>query len=123
MEIIITILNLLFTSGLGAFLFYSSSKRKHAAEAGTAEQSTESVAIANMRESAVEWKEIAESREEKLNKKDVLIDKLYAEKSEDRNVVHRLTSEVNKLMLENQSLTFRLCNKRRCTEREPKSEY
>ncbi|MFI3315756.1 MAG: hypothetical protein R3Y04_08880 [Rikenellaceae bacterium] len=131
------ILNLLTTSfvsifvGLGGgILFYRSRNRKERAEAMTTEHSAESVAIANMRESAVEWKMIAEKREAKINKKDKQIaekdskiDALYIAKNQDRDEINSLYQKLNNLELEKQSLQFKSCNIRGCDKREPQTGF
>lgn len=107
----------------GGIIFYRSRRRKESAEATSSEYNAESVAIANMRDSAAEWKQIAEHREKKIDLRDKKIDTLYADKNKDRDKINTLLLENNSLKLERQSLEFRLCNVRGCLKREPQSNY
>ncbi len=123
-------LNILVTNivslviGLGSgVLFYRSRSRKESAEATTSEHSAESVAIENMRESAVEWRDIAESREKKINEKEKKIDALYREKRGYRDEIYSLQQKVNNLELEKQALQFRSCSIRGCATRKPQTGY
>lgn len=119
-EIISLILNAVLGSSF--ILFYTQEKRKRRAESLHAEQTAESVAVKNANESAVEWRVIAENREEKLIKKDAVIDRLYAEKEQERGVIHSMSREISGYQIEIANLTFKLCNKRGCADRNPPNE-
>lgn len=113
---------LLSGSLIGTFVFYNSKKRQQAAQANQQEVSAESVAIQNLQQSLAEWKGIAEAREEKLNKRDETIDRLYLEKSDDRRVQHSQASQINQLGIELSNAKVRVCNVRACEDRNPPSE-
>lgn len=120
-EIISLILNAVLGSSF--ILFYSSEKKRRRAEAKGSERSSDSIAIQNAVESAVEWKEIAESREVKLVKKDEQLDRLWAEKIDDRHTIHTLETEVNIIKIELANANFTKCEKRRCESRTPPNEF
>ncbi|MFI3323033.1 MAG: hypothetical protein R3Y50_11020 [Rikenellaceae bacterium] len=107
----------------GGLIFYRSRNRKESAQATESEYTAESVAIANMRESAVEWKQIAENRERKIEMRDKKIDQLYMEKSGDRDAINNLQLQITSLKLENQELAFKNCNVKKCALREPQTGY
>lgn len=107
--------------GVGTFvgsyvLFYRANKRKNEATATIAEAEA-------IKAFAAEWKEIADARDIKLDQKDEKIDRLYIEVNDWRDKFNAKSNESQTLKLENQSLKFRLCNKRGCEGREPQTGY
>lgn len=123
-EILSIILNFLLASGLvTTFVFYRTKQRQANAEADNSEADVESKSIQNAQQSAVEWKEIAEDYKEDKKAQSELIDRLYAEKGEDRKEMHRLVSEGHKKDILIMELTYKSCNKRKCEGREPQTGY
>lgn len=101
---------------MGVFMFYEYKKRKTAAEAKKAEAE-------NITTYASEWKMLYEKKEEKVSELNIKIDSLYDKIEELRQVIHNLTEKNTDLMIKNNALEFRKCNKRGCPEREPPSEF
>lgn len=123
-EILSIVFNFILASGLiGTFIFYRSKKRQADAEADESEANVESKSIQNAQQSAVEWKEIALDYKSDNKTQSELIDRLYAEKGEDRKVIHTLTEEGHKKELLIMELTYKSCNKRACEGREPQTGY
>lgn len=117
MEYINLIFNLIVSSGLISLLiFYRSKQRKEAAGATIIEAES-------IKAFATEWKELADSRDIKLEQKDSKIDSMYIMINEWRDKYNSLSNECHTLKLENQSLKFRLCNKRGCEGREPQTGF
>lgn len=107
--------------GLGTFvgsyvLFYRANKRKNEATATIAEAEA-------IKAFAAEWKEIADARDIKLDQKDAKIDSMYIVLNDWRDKFNAKSDECQTIKLENQSLKFRLCNKRGCEGREPQTGY
>lgn len=123
-EIISLVINFVLGSGLvGVLIFYRSKKRTANAEATSSEYTAEGAALRNMHESLVEWKTIAETREEEKVGLNNLVNRLWAEKNEDRKENHRLTAENAKLKLDLQAAEFKMCGRRGCADREPQTGY
>lgn len=91
-------------------------KRKAAAEAKKAEAD-------NITQYAAEWKELYEKKELRVCELDAKIDSLYDKIEEYRKRIRELTEKDTDLMLKNNALEFRKCNKHGCLDREPPSEF
>lgn len=122
MENLSNIMMIIFgAGGLGTFigsyvLFYRANKRKSEATATIAEAEA-------IKAFAAEWKEIADTRDVKLDQKDEKIDNLYVTINDWRDRFNAKSDECQTVKLENQSLKFRLCNKRACEGREPQTGF
>lgn len=101
---------------IGAFLFYDSKKRKAAAEARKAEAE-------NITNYASEWKELYEKKEGRVAELDAKIDRLYAEKNDDRMLIRELSEKITALEIENLKLTVKRCDVKGCPNRQPPSDY
>lgn len=101
---------------IGVFLFYDSKKRKAAAEARKAEAE-------NITNYASEWKELYEKKEGKVAELDAKIDRLYAEKNDDRMHIRELSEKITALEIENLKLTVKRCDVKGCPNRQPPSDY
>ena len=101
---------------IGVFLFYDSKKRKAAAEARKAEAEH----ITNY---ASEWKELYEKKEGRVAELDAKIDRLYAEKNDDRMHIRELSEKITALEIENLKLTVKRCDVKGCPNRQPPSDY
>ena len=98
------------------FLFYDSKKRKAAAEARKAEAE-------NITNYASEWKELYEKKEGRVAELDAKIDRLYAEKNDDRMRIRELSEKITALEIENLKLTVKRCDVKGCPNRQPPSDY
>ncbi|MEG2099824.1 MAG: hypothetical protein RRY42_07955 [Mucinivorans sp.] len=117
MEIIQIIINALLGGGLLATLiFYRSKRRTAAAQATTAE-------VEAIKGFATEWKEIADARDVSIAENNKKIDALYVSIGEWRDKFNAKSDECQTIKLDNQSLKFRLCNKRGCEGREPQTGF
>ena len=101
---------------IGVFLFYDSKKRKAAAEARKAEAE-------NITNYASEWKELYEKKEGRVAELDAKIDRLYAEKNDDRMRIRELSEKITALEIENLKLTVKRCDVKGCPNRQPPSDY
>lgn len=101
---------------IGVFLFYDSKKRKAAAEARKAEAE-------NITNYASEWKELYEKKEGRVAELDAKIDRLYAEKNDDRMLIRELSEKITALEIENLKLTVKRCDVKGCLNRQPPSDY
>ncbi len=101
---------------IGVFLFYDSKKRKAAAEARKAEAE-------NITNYASEWKELYEKKEGRVAELDAKIDRLYAEKNDDRMLIRELSEKITALEIENLKLTVKRCDVKGCPNRQPPSDY
>lgn len=101
---------------LGVFMFYEQKRRKEEAEARKAEAD-------NITQYAAEWKELYERQVETVDALNGKIDRLYAEKEEDRKRIRELQESNTAMALENQSLKIKECRRRGCTQREPPGDY
>lgn len=101
---------------IGVFLFYDSKKRKAAAEARKAEAE-------NITNYASEWKELYEKKEGRVAELDAKIDRLYAEKNDDRMHIRELSEKITALEIENLKLTVKRCDVKGCPNRQPPSDY
>lgn len=72
---------------------------------------------------AKEWKEIAEKREVQLDIKDKKIDELYISLNEIRTNHNATQRELQEMKLREVSCKVKLCERKKCMEREPQSGY
>ena len=100
----------------GYWVYREYNKRKAAAEAKKAEAD-------NITQYAAEWKELYEKKERRVGELDAKIDSLYEKIDEYRGRVRELTEKNTELMIKNNALEFRKCNKHGCSDREPPSEF
>lgn len=113
------LLSVLSAAGLlggGVRMYRRENRRIKQAEAAKAEVDLNTLA-------AHEWKEIAENREVKINKKDEKIEELYKENREWRDKYNELESKLHRLEVERIKEQIRICNKPKCADREPQSGY
>lgn len=130
-EIILLIINALAGGGLiYTIMFFGSKKRKENAEASHSEHTSEATAIQNVRDSAVEWREIADNREEELKReraeREALnnkIERLYDLLRKEQIAHAKTASELSKALVKIEQLTTQKCIKRGCTDRTPPSDY
>lgn len=113
------LLNVLSAAGLlggGVWMYRRENRRIKQAEAAKAEADLNTLA-------AHEWREIAENREVKINKKDEKIEELYKENREWRDKYNELESKLHRLEVERIKEQIRICNKPKCADREPQSGF
>ncbi len=113
------LLSVLSAAGLlggGVWMYRRENRRIKQAEAARAEADLNTLA-------AHEWREIAENREVKINKKDEKIEELYKENREWRDKYNELESQLHRLEVERIKEQIRICNKPKCADREPQSGY
>lgn len=113
------LLSVLSAAGLlggGVWMYRRENRRIKQAEAAKAEADLNTLA-------AHEWREIAENREVKINKKDEKIEELYKENREWRDKYNELESKLHRLEVERIKEQIRICNKPKCTDREPQSGF
>lgn len=113
------LLSVLSAAGLlggGVWMYRRENRRIKQAEAARAEADLNTLA-------AHEWREIAENREVKINKKDEKIEELYKENREWRDKYNELESKLHRLEVERIKEQIRICNKPKCADREPQSGY
>lgn len=113
------LLSVLSAAGLlggGVWMYRRENRRIKQAEAARAEADLNTLA-------AHEWREIAENREVKNNKKDEKIEELYKENREWRDKYNELKSQLHRLEVERIKEQIRICNKPKCADREPQSGY
>lgn len=113
--IITSAVNLIIGLG-GLLLFFPQLRRKHSSEADNS-------AVTTAHQSALEWKEIAEKREAKINKQNDLIDKLYEDKDAMRRKEFEDAKTIADLEIEKAKDKVKLCEKKCCSGREPQSGY
>lgn len=113
------LLSVLSAAGLlggGVWMYRRENRRIKQAEAARAEADLNTLA-------AHEWREIAENREVKINKKDEKIEELYKENREWRDKYNELESQLHRLEVERIKEQIRICNKPKCADREPQSGF
>ncbi|WP_294591439.1 hypothetical protein [uncultured Rikenella sp.] len=113
------LLSVLSAAGLlggGVWMYRRENRRIKQAEAARAEADLNTLA-------AHEWREIAENREVKINKKDEKIEELYKENREWRDKYNELESKLHRLEVERIKEQIRICNKPKCADREPQSGF
>lgn len=122
MEHLTQIITIIFGAGglstfVGSYiLFYRANKRKNQAAATIAEAEA-------IKAFASEWKEIADTRDIKLDQKDAKIDSMYITLNEWRDRYNIEVEQKQTIKLENQALRFRLCNKQGCSDRQPQTGF
>lgn len=107
----------------GVFFFRDAKKRKAYAEARQAEADARKADAESISSYAAEWKKNYEEEKATVFRLDEKIDKLYAEKEEDRKHIRELMEKNTELALKCQMLEVIKCKKRGCSEREPPSDY
>lgn len=107
----------------GVFFFRDAKKRKAYAEARQAEADARKADADSISSYAAEWKKNYEEEKATVLRLDDKIDKLYAEKEEDRNHIRELMEKNTELALKCQMLEVMKCKKRGCADREPPSDY
>ena len=113
------LLSVLSAAGLlggGVWMYRRENRRIKQAEAARADADLNTLA-------AHEWREIAENREVKINKKDEKIEELYKENREWRDKYNELESQLHRLEVERIKEQIRICNKPKCADREPQSGF
>ena len=113
-DFISLILNLLLGSG-GVWL-WRETRRIKKAEAVHAE--TNNAILAGN-----EWKEIAEKRENEVERLNRLLDERWADKAKDRDTIFKLLEEKHDYSIQLQIANFKLCNRRGCLDREPQTGF
>lgn len=107
----------------GVFFFRDAKKRKAYAEARQAEADARKADADSISSYAAEWKKNYEEEKATVFRLDEKIDKLYAEKEEDRKHIRELMEKNTELALKCQMLEVMKCKKRGCADREPPSDY
>lgn len=107
----------------GVFFFRDAKKRKAYAEARQAEADARKADADSISSYAAEWKKNYEEEKATNYRLDEKIDKLYAEKEEDRKHMRELMEKNTDLALKCQMLEVMKCKRRSCGEREPPSDY
>lgn len=113
------LLSVLSAAGLlggGVWMYRRENRRIKQAEAAKAEADLNTLA-------AHEWKEIAEIREVKLQKKEEQITGLFDQIGKWRDRCDDKDTRIHELELKLMSYEMRLCNRRSCAEREPQTGY
>lgn len=88
-----------------------------------AEAEAEKEQAGNITAYAAEWKELYEKKEERVTALDAKVDELYTAIHNYREKIAGLEAQKAELILKNQALEFRKCNRHGCADREPPSEY
>lgn len=107
----------------GILFLREAKKRKAYAEARQAEADARKADADSISSYAAEWKKNYEEEKATVFRLDEKIDKLYAEKEEDRKHIRELMEKNTELALKCQMLEVMKCKKRGCAEREPPSDY
>lgn len=102
--------------GGGVWLYRRENKRIKRAEASKAEADLHSMA-------AHEWKDLAEAREVKLQKKEEQITGLFDQIGKWRDKCDEKDTRIHELELKLMSYEMRLCNRRGCADREPQTGF
>lgn len=113
------LLSVLSAAGLlggGVWMYRRENRRIKQAEAAKAEADLNTLA-------AHEWKEIAEIREVKLQKKEEQITGLFDTVGQWRDKYNELESKLHRLEVERIKEQIRICNKPKCADREPQSGF
>lgn len=77
----------------------------------------------NITSYAEQWKDLYEKKEHRVMELDTKVDTLYEEINKYREAISERDARISELILKNQALEFRKCNKHGCGDREPPSEY
>lgn len=107
----------------GILFLREAKKRKAYAEARQAEADARKADADSISSYAAEWKKNYEEEKATVSRLDEKIDKLYAEKEEDRKHIRELMEKNTELALKCQMLEVIKCRKRGCADREPPSDY
>lgn len=107
----------------GILFLREAKKRKAYAEARQAEADARKADADSISSYAAEWKKNYEEEKATVSRLDEKIDKLYAEKEEDRKHIRELMEKNTELALKCQMLEVMKCKKRSCADREPPSDY
>lgn len=107
----------------GILFLREAKKRKAYAEARQAEADARKADADSISSYAAEWKKNYEEEKATVFRLDEKIDKLYAEKEEDRKHIRELMEKNTELALRCQMLEVMKCKKRGCGDREPPSDY
>ena len=107
----------------GILFLREAKKRKAYAEARQAEADARKADADSISSYAAEWKKNYEEEKATVLRLDDKIDKLYAEKEEDRKHIRELMEKNTELALKCQMLEVMKCKKRSCADREPPSDY
>lgn len=107
----------------GILFLREAKKRKAYAEARQAEADARKADAESISSYAAEWKKNYEEEKATVFRLDEKIDKLYAEKEEDRKHIRELMEKNTELALKCQMLEVMKCKKRSCADREPPSDY
>lgn len=107
----------------GILFLREAKKRKAYAEARQAEADARKADAESISSYAAEWKKNYEEEKATVFRLDEKIDKLYAEKEEDRKHIRELMEKNTELALKCQMLEVMKCKKRGCADREPPSDY
>ncbi len=92
------------------------------AEKRTVEAQASSEEAESISKYAVEWKELYEKKEQRVNVLDDKVDELYAEIGKYRSMVLQLKEDNAALEIENKKLSYHRCDIKGCTNRRPPSE-
>lgn len=126
-QTVVTIISSLVSSValplLGVFLFYDSKKRNEAAKAKQAEAEARKTEEEYLSTRAGEWRKLYEEEREVEKELNDKIDSLYVLIEDYRKRIRELQEKNTSLTLENQSLNFKKCEVRGCTQRQPPSDY
>lgn len=107
----------------GILFLREAKKRKAYAEARQAEADARKADADSISSYAAEWKKNYEEEKATVFRLDEKIDKLYAEKEEDRKHIREFMEKNTELALKCQMLEVMKCKKRGCADREPPSDY
>ncbi|WP_289104253.1 hypothetical protein [uncultured Bacteroides sp.] len=107
----------------GILFLREAKKRKAYAEARQAEADARKADADSISSYAAEWKKNYEEEKATVLRLDEKIDKLYAEKEEDRKHIRELMEKNTELALRCQMLEVIKCKIRGCANREPPSDY
>lgn len=107
----------------GILFLREAKKRKAYAEARQAEADARKADADSISSYAAQWKMNYEEEKATVLRLDEKIDKLYAEKEEDRKHLRELMEKNTELALKCQMLEVMKCKKRGCADREPPSDY
>lgn len=107
----------------GILFLREAKKRKAEAEARQAEADARKADADSISSYAAEWKKNYEEEKATVLRLNEKIDKLYAEKEEDRKHIRELMEKNTDLALKYQMIEVMKCKKRGCDDREPPSDY
>lgn len=68
-------------------------------------------------------RDYTEKKEGRVAELDAKIDRLYAEKNDDRMLIRELSEKITALEIENLKLTVKRCDVKGCPNRQPPSDY